>query len=130
MHKQLEKKAALCWATVEVVCESKVIYDYAIGFTSKSMMKRRAQYQLEFREDGEALMVMLIDCLKRRDALDIEEYLILAAQKANIKSNAHEKLVPYLKERKYRRSYGGASMEKADQPIHGVYMAFWRPLHA
>jgi hypothetical protein len=36
---RLDKKIDLCLAAIEPICESPDVYDYAIGLTSKPLMK-------------------------------------------------------------------------------------------
>jgi hypothetical protein len=72
----LDKKIVLCLETIKAICASDDVYDYAIGLTSKSLMQRRADYQREFSDSGHALMVMLVDRLNQRDALDVDLLLL------------------------------------------------------
>lgn len=124
----LDKKINLCCSAIEAICKSPAVYDYAIGLTSKPLMKRRSQYQGEFHDCGDTLMIMLVDCLNRGHALDIEERLCNWARAAPKDSSVYTKFAPNEKGTRHWRNHGGTDAEKADQLIHGVYMAFWRPL--
>ena len=65
--------------------------------------------------------------ITRSEALALEEIMFSRARMADKRAAVYRKFQPNLHGGRYSASYGGSAIERADERVHGVYIAWWGP---
>ncbi len=100
-----------CLEAIFDIIESPKVEGFVIGYTAGPIIARRKSY----RSKGFRCLAMLTDHAARDRALNLEAALWEVASK-------HPK---WGKKGGHRRSAGGVGDEHKNEPVHGVYIAWW-----
>ncbi|WP_441281095.1 hypothetical protein [Tardiphaga sp. 862_B3_N1_1] len=109
--------------TIKAICASPGVEMYNVGFTAQPLVKRGDAYRGILYN----CLVLLADKMTRLAALNLERRLWSAIAAQDKRTAIYRKCVQSHQVSKYSPSYGGASKERENDLIHGVYIVWWAP---
>lgn len=110
--------------TLGVIIRSSSVREYAIGVAKTPCHSRAASYRQWWKQYGDAHLVVLIDGLDAKAALDSEAY-IHSACKSKHRGSAYVRKLSEDKDKFARRSLGGRTPLEGDS--YSVYLAWLTP---